>query len=57
MQLTFALHSSRVGCGMLSLTLVLLAAQSAVGSSGEYPVGDIRNCAIMSPINQSVPLL
>lgn len=57
MQLTFARYSSRVGCGMLSLTLALLAAQSAVGSSGEYPIGDIRNCAIMSPINQSVPLL
>ena len=42
---------------MLSLALAFLAAQSVLGSRDEYPVGDIRNCPMMSPINQSVPLL
>ena len=46
-----------MGHSMLSLALAFLAAQSVLGSRDEFPIGDIRNCPMMSPINQSVPLL
>lgn len=47
-------------CASRVRTLYFLTALLAVGrgdDSSKYPFGDIRNCPMMSPINQSVPLL